>query len=100
MKQNEYFIFPNEETGFNPQEIDLFNKENYSRISPNLYRVQKLGELSSSGFWFRHHLETTLDNSKILKSITYKDIYSHKNLESTVKVRVNHLGEIVQIGEY
>jgi CRISPR-associated endonuclease Csn1 len=98
LKKNELFIFPSE--SFNPQEIDLLDPRNYHLISPNIYRVQKFGELGSSGFWFRHHLETTLDNSKTLKSITYKEIYSHKGLEGIVKVRINHLGKIVQIGEY
>ena len=42
MKQNEYFVFPNEKTGFNPKEIDLLDVENYGLISPNLFRVQKL----------------------------------------------------------
>ena len=41
MKQNEYFVFPNEQTGFKPQEIDLMNANNWGIISPNLYRVQK-----------------------------------------------------------
>jgi CRISPR-associated endonuclease Csn1 len=98
LKQNEYFIFPTDI--FNPNEIDLLNPENYNLISPNMFRVQKLGELGSSGFWFRHHLETTLENSKPLKSITYIDIYSHKALENIVKVRINHLGQIVHLGEY
>lgn len=98
MKQNEFFIFPSE--SFNPHEIDLLNPDHYKLISPNIFRVQKFGELGSSGFWFRHHLETTLDNSKLLKSITYKDIYSHKALESIIKARINHLGKIVQLGEY
>ncbi|MDQ8013436.1 MAG: hypothetical protein REI96_13385, partial [Flavobacterium nitrogenifigens] len=98
LKKNELFIFPSE--SFNPQEIDLLDPRNYHLISPNIYRVQKFGELGSSGFWFRHHLETNLDNSKTLKSITYKEIYSHKGLEGIVKVRINHLGKIVQIGEY
>ena len=29
MKQNEYFVFPNEKTGFNPQEIDLMDANNW-----------------------------------------------------------------------
>jgi CRISPR-associated endonuclease Csn1 len=98
MKQNEFFIFPSD--SFNPHEMDLLNPGNYHLISPNIFRVQKFGELGSSGFWFRHHLETTLENSKLLKSITYKDIYSHKALENIIKVRINHLGQIVQQGEY
>lgn len=41
MKQNEYFVFPNKKTGFNPKEIDLLDADNYGLISPNLFRVQK-----------------------------------------------------------
>lgn len=42
LKQNEYFVFPNAETGFNPNEVDLMDEKNYSIISPNLFRVQKM----------------------------------------------------------
>jgi CRISPR-associated endonuclease Csn1 len=98
MKQNEYFVFPNEKTGFNPKEIDLLDTKNKSIISPNLYRVQKFGSLLS-GFWFRHHLETNVDVNNILKGTTYKVIQSLVNLEPIVKVRINHLGEIISIGE-
>lgn len=95
LKQNEYFIFPSE--GFNPQEIDLLNPSNYSLISPNLFRVQKLG---TKDYNFRHHLETQLlDNSK-LNNIAYKRIRSPKELSTIVKVRINHLGQFVQLGEY
>ena len=97
MKINEYFVFPNAETGFNPNEIDLTDPDNYMIISPNLYRVQKLSE----GYYvFRHHLETTVDESKVLKDYTFKRIQSDNNLKGIVKVRLNHLGEIVAVGEY
>ncbi len=99
LKQNEYFVFPNEITGFNPSEIDLLDLDNYHLISPNLFRVQKFGSLLS-GFWFRHHLETKIDTQKELKGITYKVIQSAKNLNPIVKVRVNHIGQIVSVGEY
>lgn len=99
MKQNEYFVFPNEKTGFNPNEIDLLNPENYAMISPNLFRVQKFGSLLS-GFWFRHHLETTVEANKELKGLTYIVIQSTKNLRDIVKVRINHIGQIVKVGEY
>ncbi|MBN1767355.1 MAG: type II CRISPR RNA-guided endonuclease Cas9 [Prolixibacteraceae bacterium] len=99
MKQNEYFVFPNEQTGFNPNEIDLLNPENYNLISPNLFRVQKFGSLLS-GFWFRYHLETTVNISNELKGITYKVIQSTKNLEKIIKVRINHIGQIISVGEY
>ncbi len=100
MKQNEYFVFPNEETVFNPNEVDLLDSDNYSLISPNLFRVQKFGNISTSGIWFRHHLETTVETQKELKNITYKVIQSTKNLRDLVKVRLNHLGQIVSLGEY
>lgn len=100
MKQNEYFVFPNEETGFNPQEVDLLDESKYALISPNLFRVQKMGNISTSGIWFRHHLETNVELKKELKSIAYKVVQSTKYLENIIKVRVNHLGKIVQIGEY
>lgn len=96
MKQNEYFVFPNESTGFNPEEIDLTNPDKQHLISPNLYRVQKL---SSKDYCFRHHLETTVDDNNALKGITWKRIKALQNLKGIVKVRINHLGQIVHIGE-
>ena len=97
MKQNEYFVFPNPDTGFNPQEIDLLNPDNYAIISPNLFRVQKL---ATKNYHFRHHLETTVDDKSELRNITWKSIRSTNDLKSIVKVRINHLGQIVQTGEY
>lgn len=97
MKQNEFFIFPSET--FNPLEIDLLNPSNYHLISPNIFRVQKFGSLLS-GFWFRHHLETQIETPKELKGITFKVIQSANNLKDIIKVRINHLGQIVQQGEY
>ena len=98
MKQNEYFVFPNEETGFNPKEIDLLDPDNYSLISQNLFRVQKF---AYKNYVFRHHLESSIDNSSIsMRGITWKDFRSSKGLNEIVKVRVNHIGEIVAVGEY
>lgn len=57
MKQNEYFVFPNEKTGFNPKEVDLLNPENYALISPNLFRVQKF---AYKNYVFRHHWKLLL----------------------------------------
>lgn len=97
MKQNEFFIFQSE--SFNPQEIDILSPNNYHLISPNIFRVQKFGSLLS-GFWFRHHLETQIETPKELKGITFKVIQSANNLRDVIKVRINHLGQIVQLGEY
>jgi CRISPR-associated endonuclease Csn1 len=97
MKQNEYFVFPNEQTGFNPNEINLLDKKNYKLISLNLFRVQKL---ATKNYMFRHHLETNVEEKKQLVSIAYRLIQSTGHLKSIVKVRINHIGEIVKVGEY
>lgn len=105
MKQNEYFVFPNEETGFNPKEIDLLDPDNYSIISPNMFRVQKFSRIKYGNnvvrdYAFKHHLETTVDNKKELQEKTWIALKSSKKLAEIVKVRVNHIGEIVAVGEY
>lgn len=97
MKQNEMFVFPDEETGFDPAEIDLLDPENRSVISPYMYRVQKF---TNKDYWFRHHLETILDNRKELDDITFKRIQTPTHLVGLIKVRTNHLGQIVHVGEY
>ncbi len=110
MKQNEYFVFPRYETvtdvdgneiqvkTFDPKDIDLLNPNNYQLISPNLFRVQKF---TTKNYVFRHHLETKVDNvSIILRGFTWRDFRSSKGLDEIVKVRVNHIGQIVAVGEY
>lgn len=105
MKQNEYFVFPNEKTGFNPNDIDLLDLKNRKLISPNLFRVQKFskvmyGNSAVREYVFRHHLETNVDEKKELKEITFKNIKSLGYFENIVKVRLNHIGDIIGIGEY
>lgn len=95
MKQNEYFVFPGPD--FDPNEVDLLNPDNYNLISPHLFRVQKF---SSKYYVFRHHLETNVEESKALQNITWKRITSFPILEKVIKVRINHIGQIVAIGEY
>jgi CRISPR-associated endonuclease Csn1 len=103
MKQNEYFVFPNDKTGFNPKEIDLLDAKNKKKISPNLFRVQKI---STKNYVFNNHLETKAIDSEILKNkkqlsgIMYYFIQTPSNLENIIKVQLNHLGDIVQVGEY
>jgi CRISPR-associated endonuclease Csn1 len=103
MKQNEYFIFPSND--FEPAEIDLLNPGNNKLISPNLFRVQKFskityGNSSVRDYVFRHHLETTVDDKKELKDVTYKVVKSLPFLGKIIKVRINHIGQIVKVGEY
>ena len=94
MKQNEFFIFPTD--SFNPQEIDLKNPNNYYLISPNIFRVQKI---ATKNYMFRHHLETTKSDRAELKNITFKQYKTLTEFNKIVKVRINHLGRIVSIGE-
>ncbi|WP_348811466.1 type II CRISPR RNA-guided endonuclease Cas9 [Flavobacterium maritimum] len=103
MKQNEFFIFPSK--NFNPKDIDIHNPINKEIVSKNLFRVQKFskveyGNTSVRDYVFRHHLETGINDVKELKDITYKSIKSLPYFEGIVKVRINHLGQIVQLGEY
>lgn len=97
MKQNEYFVFPDAASGFDPSEIDLTDPANYALISPHLFRVQNF---STKDYWFRHHLETQVDDIRELKDTAWIRIRTVNNLKGIVKVRVNHLGQIVQVGEY
>jgi CRISPR-associated endonuclease Csn1 len=103
MKQNEYFIFPRYDADgnmlFNPLDHDedwYCNPDNYAEISPNLFRVQKV---TNKDYFFRHHLETTVQDNAILKGITWKRC-SLNNITGIIKVRINHIGKIVSIGEY
>ena len=98
MKQNEYFVFPSQ--GFDPKEIDLLNPDNNKLISKNLFRVQKI---ASKNYFFRHHLETTVEEKKELKDISYKPqlgLSASNAIKEVIKVRINHIGQIVKVGEY
>ena len=95
MKQNEYFVFPSDD--FNPNEIDLLEPKNYQLISPNMFRVQKI---STKNYMFRHHLETILEDKNELNNISFRSIRSTSPLQNVIKIRINHLGQIVQLGEY
>ncbi|MCE7996308.1 MAG: type II CRISPR RNA-guided endonuclease Cas9 [Roseivirga sp.] len=102
MKQNEYFIFPGED--FNPEDYDLSDLGIKPKISPFLFRMQKFSKLRYGNsfvrdYVFRHHLESQINDHKNLKDISYKNIKSLGHLEGMVKVRLNHLGNIVHIGE-
>ena len=94
MKQNEMFLFPSED--FNPKEVDLFDDKNLSLISKNLFRVQKI---ATKDYFFRHHLETNVEDNSALKGITWRR-EGLSGLKDIVKVRLNHLGKIVHTGEY
>jgi CRISPR-associated endonuclease Csn1 len=103
MKQNEMFVFPSED--FNPKEIDLLDVNNATIISKHLFRVQKFskveyGNSAVRDYVFRHHLETQLIDNKILKDTTFIVCKSLPYFNDIVKVRIDHIGKIVQVGEY
>jgi len=105
MKQNEYFVFPNEETDFHPNKMDLLDLKNKKEISPNLFIVQTIskvmyGNNAVRDYVFRHHLDTTKDKSSELKGVTHQVLKSLSYLNGIIKVRINHLGDIVGVGEY
>jgi CRISPR-associated endonuclease Csn1 len=105
MKKNEYFAFPNETTGFDPKAIDLMDPDNYASIVPNLFRVQTISRVTYGNqvvrdYKFRHHLETMLIDNVKLRGFTYQQHKSLTFAEHIVKVRVNHIGSIVSVGEY
>lgn len=101
MKQNEYFVFADPEEGFDPHDIDLLDSSNAALISKNLYRVQKFSKTESGrDYWFRHHLETMLIDSRETADSIYKRFRNLAFVDSIIKVRINHLGQIVSVGEY
>jgi len=103
MKQNEFFVFSDE--NLDSQSIDFKDPINSKLISPNLYRLQKFSKVTYGNsavrdYVFRHHLETCVDDKKELKDTAYKQIKSLPIFNKIVKVRINHIGQIVHIGEY
>ncbi|TNJ47167.1 type II CRISPR RNA-guided endonuclease Cas9 [Tamlana fucoidanivorans] len=101
MKQNEMFVFPSKD--FDPKEINLLDKNNFNLISQHLFRVQKI---ATKNYMFTHHLETQATNGDDLKKLKmlsgkkYHFIQTPEKLDRIIKVRINHIGQIVQIGEY
>lgn len=93
LKQNEYFVFPSDD--FDPGEINLKDPKNLRYISPNLYRVQKF---THGDYFFRHHLETTVENDRNTLNTLWKRI-GIRGLKGAIKIQINRLGEVVKVGE-
>jgi CRISPR-associated endonuclease Csn1 len=77
-----------------------------------LFRIRKI---ATKQYNFLHHLETSVTRDvklndaqksveieKIpeLRKLSWRRIQSTNGLKGIIKVRINHLGEIVKIGEY
>ena len=105
MKQNEMFVFKTSD--FDPNEVDLFDEINQKMICDNLYYVQSISIKEYNGnvvrdFQFRHHTDSSKKSIKELKGFSHFHIKSldDERLKTCVKVRLNHLGRIVHVGEY
>lgn len=101
MQINDLFVFDLKHSS-NPQEeneLDFMHPASRPLISKKLYRLQKMSKKSSGEFdvHFRHHLETTVERN--IPEISWINIRSNKLLERLTKIRINHLGQIIKIGE-
>lgn len=94
LKQNEMFVFPKDD--FNPNTIDLKDPKHAKLILEHLFRVQKT---TTKDYFFRHHLETNVIESKATLHVSWKRV-GLSGLKGIIKVRLNHLGQIVEVGEY
>ncbi|MCX6272630.1 MAG: type II CRISPR RNA-guided endonuclease Cas9 [Bacteroidetes bacterium] len=93
LQQNEMFIH-----GLTTEEIVTLHGDNeYNTLSKHLFRVQKI---ASKYYVLRLHLETKVDDDSLLGQKTGKFLRV-KSLEkfNFVKVRLDNLGHIIQIGE-
>ena len=100
MQQNEMFILGMEEELYN----DAIKKEDYATLSKYLYRVQKM---SKGDYFFRHHLETSVDdkyNGESNPSLSTKmgKLFRIKSLgalseKNPHKVHISITGKITEI---
>lgn len=103
IKRNECFI---DMTNLGNPNMDLLNPENKKYISPNLFINQSLskklyGNNVIRDFQFKSHLDSSMSSkrSEKLRGIDFFSIKSLEPLNNLVKIRLNHLGDIVAIGE-
>ncbi len=80
-------------------ELNFLDYKNRPIISKKLFRLQKMSKKSNGQFdiHFRHHLETTVERN--IPELTWINITSNSQLIRVTKIRINHLGEIIKIGE-
>jgi len=99
MQQNEMFILGLSKEGFD----QAVKNNDKSLLSKHLYLVWSI---SNNDYYFRHHLETK--NTELKNISTAKDSKRYFRFKSLgaingmnpIKVRLNHLGEIIRIGEF
>lgn len=103
MMINDLFVFDLKHSEHPTEnEINFLDKKNRPIISKKLFRLQKMSKSIDGRFLvdFRHHLETTVNrNDKELKDITWFTVSKNSDLSRLTKININHLGEIIKIGE-
>ncbi len=100
MQQNEMFILGLEEELYQ----DAMRREDYALLSRYLYRVQKL---ATKNYYFRHHLETTVEDkyngvknealSIKMKKLIYVFSPNALKLQNPHKVHVSVIGKITEL---
>ncbi|MDN5285437.1 MAG: hypothetical protein JWR38_1711, partial [Mucilaginibacter sp.] len=94
LQQNEMFVF-----GLTEEELDqAIYANNHALISKHLYRTQKMSKKSSGAIdlWFRHHLETKLDDTATAKELKKFVNIASLGAMNGIKVKVNNIGQIVK----
>lgn len=105
LKKNEMFVIPSND--FNPRDIDLLDEKNNALISKHLFycqsiSIKKYGNSTVRDFVFRHHLDSLKSEDSKLKNTTYFHVKSlgDERLINCMKVRIDHLGRILHVGEF
>lgn len=91
MQQNEMFVL-----GMDHEDVrNAIKKKEYSVLSDNLYRVQKI---AAGNYMFRHHLETQIiddNNARISRRFVNVQSLNRLFAEKPYKVRLNVIGNII-----
>ncbi len=90
MAINDMFVF-----GLDPKEINFQDDRHRSLVSRHLFRIRKL---TSGNYWFMHHLETQILEDTTAKKMQRCKQCSISSLQGAVKVRIDRLGRIIQVG--
>jgi CRISPR-associated endonuclease Csn1 len=100
LSQNEFFVLG----GSNEELVKLRNSNNVKENGSQIYRVQKISKKSSGSFdiYFRHHLETRVDDKQMGGEMLSKSIGRLIIIQSIgkftqlnpVKIKLNVLGKM------
>ena len=81
------------------------NPDNYAELASHIFRVQSISKTRQKFgdvriyLFKQQYISGSQKDSLHLKGITHRQISSAKDLAELVKIRVNHLGRIVSVGE-